>query len=96
MCLVLGDILPRLANLRHDSLSSKTTDCGIGWKALESVDVCRLHALDENTCCWNSLIVSHKGISSRMDCDRAMYSASMVLRATCDWSLDAQCNGQFL
>ena len=47
MCLVRGDIFPKLANLRHDSLSSKTVDCGIELNALDRVDVCRLGRFDE-------------------------------------------------
>jgi hypothetical protein len=32
-------------------------------------------------------------MTSRKDCDIAMYSASIVDRATCDWSLEAQATG---
>jgi hypothetical protein len=34
------------------------------------------------------------GIKSRIACDKAMYSASVVLNAISDWSLDAHKTGQ--
>ena len=82
MCLVWGQYLGLLANYLAPSLSSNmvhlTVDCGVG-------------SLRINNSSSNS---SRKGIISRVDWDRAIYSASVVMRAISVYNLIFHILGQ--
>ena len=82
MCLVLGRYLGLLASSLAPSLSSNivhlTVDCGFG--------SCNTGA--------NSSRSSLNGIISRVYCESAMYSASVVLKAISVCNFDFQMTGQ--
>ena len=60
---------------------------------LEWLLMVRYFPFPENMIPLVSLIVSWIGMRSLIDCDRTIYSASIVLRAICVCSVDTQSKG---